>query len=128
MNEYEERAYKFLTRNKIYFRFECLGELPANWQPSGLCYQVSMKKFTPTNKQISFKFWDSKYNQENGIEPTAYDVLACLSSDITLIDPEEIISEGLTDSMKQARMIARFAARLQKFFTPSEQAELTEIQ
>ena len=128
MNEYEESAYKFLTRNKIHFSFECLGEIPANWQPSGLCYQVTMKKFTPTNKQITFKFWDSIHNMNQDIEPTAYDVLACISSEIYYTDPKEIISEGLTESMKQARMIAKFAARLQKFFTPSEQAELSEIQ
>lgn len=128
MNEYEEMAYKFLTRNKIKMTFECLGNIPANWQPSGLCYQVTMKKYTPTNKQCSFKFWDSKRNEDLGIDLTAYDVLACISGDVTYDDPEMLISEGLTESMTEARKIAAFAKRLQKFFTPAEQAELSEIQ
>lgn len=128
MNEYEEQAYKFLTRNKIKMTFECLGNIPANSQPSGLCYQVTMKKYTPTNKQITFKFWDSIHNKENHIDLTAYDVLACISGDIGYDDPEELISEGLVDNMTSARKIARFAKRLQKFFTPAEQEELSEIQ
>ena len=124
----KNRHTNFWEKNKIKMTFECLGNTPAPWDPSGLCYQVTMKKYTPSNKQCTFKFWDSRRNMDLGEKPTAYDVLACISGDVTYDDPEELISEGLADNMTSARKIARFAKRLQKFFTPAEQAELSEIQ
>lgn len=127
MTEYEELAYKFLTKYKIKMTITLLGNRPARWTPHGLCYQVTMRKFTPTNKQCSFRFWDSLANKEQEEFPTAYDILACLSSEISFDDPEDIVEE-LGGTLTDAKITARFAKKLQKFFTPQEQIDLSYIQ
>lgn len=69
----------------------------------------------------------------SSLHPSAYDVLACISSDVNCPNTfEDFCSEyGYeSDSIKALqtfRRCSRFAARLRSFFTPSEIEELQEI-
>ena len=62
-----------------------------NWNDKGWhnTYRATIK--TPMGT-MWVKFWDSVYNTERGIEPTEYDVLACLEKyDVGTID--DFVSE-----------------------------------
>lgn len=78
--EYEKMADEFLsststtlkiTKSAIIDRFPTDTERTGNrWR-----YRVQMKN---THGKYYFNFYDSVNNYQKGIEPTAYDVLACL--------------------------------------------------
>lgn len=78
MNEYVKQAKDFLkscnATMSIEYLFEDKNEL---WDDNVYrnVYRASIK--TPLGV-MSVKFWDSVYNTENNIEPTEYDILACL--------------------------------------------------
>ena len=79
-NEYEKMANEFLsstntelkiTKSAIVKRFQCDAERTGNcWR-----YRVQMKN---ARGKYYFNFYDSVNNYQKSIEPTAYDVLACL--------------------------------------------------
>lgn len=66
--------------------------------------------------------------------PTAYDILACISSDVNC--PETFkdfcgdygCEEDSIQALQTFRRCSRFAKRLREFFTKQEQEELSEIQ
>jgi hypothetical protein len=82
---------------------------------------------------ITFDFWGSLHDRETKRRIDQYDVLATVASDGNgPTDSAQVIEEfGMNpDSVKdlrQAAAIARFAARLQAFFTPEELTALGEI-
>ena len=81
-------------------------------------------------KMLAFDWWGSIAMMQEGREPTPYDILACISSDANSpTDPDEVSEEfGGDVKPSQAIAIARFAARLQRFFTEEELEALSEIQ
>lgn len=85
-------------------------------------------------KRIVFDFWGSIADAEKGIHPTAYDVLACISSDTYCAESfKEWAGEfgESTDSIRALqtyRRCAAFAKRLNQFFTAEEVEALREIQ
>ena len=84
------------------------------------------KKGCPTS--ISFDFWNSLNDSQKGERPSAYDILACISSDVSMpTDPDELISEIGPMKVKQALASCEFTKRLQAFFTEAEISALSEI-
>lgn len=84
-------------------------------------------------RRLSFDFWNSCADMVEGREPTAYNVLACLSSDAYCPDSfEEFCSEyGYDEDSAKARQTWKrctaFADRINAFFDGSELEELAEI-
>src|SRR5262249_55659534 len=82
---------------------------------------------------ITFDFWGSLRDTETHCRITAYDVLACVSADAGYpTDPVGVTAELGMDrdsdrDYQSAIRIARFAARLRRFFTPQELADLAEV-
>lgn len=81
MSEYEENALKFMQKNGVKMHIKFMGKVYnpwneekwANWHNK---YKVIIKR---NNKQMTVNFYDSVHNTQNGIEPTEYDILACLT-------------------------------------------------
>jgi hypothetical protein len=86
-----------------------------------------------TPHSISFDFWGSPRDRETHCSITAYDVLACVSADANCpTDRDNAIAEMGMDpdshrKYQSALRIARFAARLQRFFTLDELADLAKV-
>jgi hypothetical protein len=86
-----------------------------------------------TPHAISFDFWGSLGDRETDRRVTACDVLACVSADANYpTDPDTVIADmGMhADSRRDyqsAIQIARFATRLQRFFTLEEMTDLAEV-
>ena len=87
MNEYVKRARDFLEACNATMQITWIGcEINKNWNDNirRNVYRATIK--TPMGV-MWVKFWDSEYNKERGIEPTEYDVLACLEKyDVGTID------------------------------------------
>ena len=78
MSEYVKQAKDFLESCNATMKFTSLNEdVNPMWDDSILrnTYRVTIK--TPKGT-MWVKFWDSENNTKKGIEPTEYDVLACL--------------------------------------------------
>ena len=78
MNEYVKQARDFLEACNATIQITLVGcEINKNWNDNirRNVYRATIK--TPMGV-MWVKFWDSAYNTERGIEPTEYDVLACL--------------------------------------------------
>jgi hypothetical protein len=80
-----------------------------------------------------FSFWNSKNDQQTGKAPTAYDVLACISSEVYCPDDfEEFCSEyGYdTDSRKAEqtfKAVVKQAESLRRIFTSELLDKLAEV-
>ena len=87
MNEYVKQAKDFLASCNATMKITQIGcEQNKNWNDKGWhnTYRATIK--TPIGT-MWVKFWDSVYNTERGIEPTEYDILACLAKyDVGTID------------------------------------------
>lgn len=83
--------------------------------------------------RLVFDFWGSQNDAATGRQPSAYDVLACISSDAYTPETfEDFCAEyGYeADSIKALqtfRRADRFAKRLRAFFTEAELEALSEI-
>lgn len=96
-------------------------------------YRVTMKRAL-TGARLTFPFWNSQRDSEQGKAPTAYAVLACAGSDLSCPEEfDEFCAEfGYdTDSRKAEktfRLCAAFGRKLRAFFDNEEmQAELQTI-
>jgi len=80
-------------------------------------------------QSISFDFWNSQHDREKGWHPRAYDILSCISGDLSApTDPDEVVQEYGDMPPSQAVAVAEFARKLQAFFTEAEKQALSEIQ
>ena len=78
MNEYVKQAREFLEACNATMKITWIGcEINKNWNDNirRNVYRATIK--TPKGV-VWVKFWDSAYNTERGMEPTEYDVIACL--------------------------------------------------
>ena len=131
--DYEKQAADFLARFNLKMTIkEGDGHAPP-WSKAavdGTHYRVKIARTnTKFNGSISFDFWGSVHDAETGRTPTAYDVLACISSDVYMpTTPDEVAEEIGPMPPSQAIAAARFARRLQTMFTDTEQKALAEIQ
>lgn len=128
-SNYNEQAKSFLTKWGIDFSVKrgadkcppfCDGK-----HIHGDQYRVTLKR--PLNgKRLTFPFWNSQHDSLAGNEPTAYDVLACISSDLGCPQGfEEFCSEyGYDeDSIKAMKTFTRcrtFSVKLNAFFDNEE--------
>lgn len=104
-------------------------------KPDGRCdhvhgfrYRVVLAR-KDQRRRLTFDFWNSRAAADEGEEPGYYDILACVSSDASMpTDPDELAAELGPMPPSQAVAAARFAERLQAFFTEDELRKLGEIQ
>ena len=102
MNEYEKQANEFLTKHnaKLKIDFLTFGKYFDDDKKSRNIYRFTIKS---NGQQYSAKFGDSIANTENGKEPTAYDILACLTKYEPSGDVWDFASEyGYTIDSKEA--------------------------
>lgn len=152
--DYQKQAEDFLVKFGIKFRATMSDSKPANWEPAGHHYRVTLSRsareevrtyrgedgamkvgpFQYQAARLTFDFWGSKSDMDNKrTELSAYDVLACISGDVHTPDTfEDFCSEyGYeTDSIKALQTFKRadrFAKRLREFFTTEEIEALEEI-
>lgn len=145
--EYDQQAEQFLARNGLKLRATLRDTKTPQWGADGKHghhYRVTLSKGKAGTAEhtgnirsatrLTFDFWNSVAAMEKGEEPTAYGVLACISSDAYCPETfEDFCAEyGYeADSIKALQAFRRcsaFAKRLRAFFTETELQELSEIQ
>lgn len=130
--DYEAQAQRFLDKFNLTLKTAFKGDKCPAWDNAehihGDRYRVTIKRQN-SNASISFDFWNSFNDKVNGKRPTAYDILSCISSDINMpTDPDEVVEELGEMKPSIAIATAKFAKKLQAFFTDAEKQQLTEIQ
>ena len=140
LSTYDQQANDFLARFGISLaitRKDPFGPGPApawaeDGSPRGIAYNVCIAK--EGRAAVSFDYWGSKNDMDKGNEPTAYDVLACLSGDIYCAETfGEFCSDyGYDEDSRKAfatwERCAEFGRELRAFFPEGEEREaLCEI-
>lgn len=138
MSDYEAQANKFLADYGFTFRAAYQGGKCPLWCDGGCChgdqYRVTLKRTGDARKSVSFDFWNSLNDSQQGKTPSAYDVLACISSDYYTPDTfEDFCSNyGYDEDSRKAeqsfKAADKFARKLRAFFTEAEATALSEIQ
>ena len=92
MNEYQKQAKDFLESCNATMEINFLGiEKNPDWDDGEYRNKYLFIITTPFGV-MEGNFWDSVYNTERNIEPTEYDILACLEKyDVGTID--DFVSE-----------------------------------
>ena len=137
--DYEAQAQAFLDQFGLRFRAVQHGDRCPPWcgeDEKGCChgdrYRVTISR--EGSGRLSFDFWNSVKDVQDGKEPTAYDVLACISGDIyTPEDFAEFCSEyGYDPDSRRAyqmfKRCDRFGKRLREFFDDEQREALGLIQ
>lgn len=134
-NEYDAKADEFLKSGGITFRAVLKDTRRPVWvegRSFGHHYRVTLSK---PGKRLSFDFFGSAHDKSSGIlTERAYNVLSCLSGDVTTPDTFENFCAEYgydADSRKAYATYKRchaFALRLRNFFTADEIEKLQEIQ
>lgn len=140
-NEHHAQAESFLARFGIKCRITLAPYKPASWDDPGKDHgnrhRVTLSKSYKTRgiypARLVFDFWGSINDRKAGDNPTAYDILAYLSSDSTC--PEtfaDFCAEyGYKEDSRKAfatfKCCATFGKRLRAFFASDELAALAEI-
>ena len=131
LNEYDEKADIFLKKHGIKLSIRRGDYKEPLWGREsdghfGDHYRIVVTR--KDGKRISFSFWGSIADMQEGKDPRPYDILACMSSDSSMpTDPDEVQQE-FGGNIKQALATVKFAERLQGFFTEEELTDLREIQ
>ena len=133
MNEYVKQAKDFLKSCNATMKITQIGyEANKNWNENVYrnTYRATIK--TPLGT-MRVKFWDSVYNTKRGIEPTEYDILACLEKyDVGTF--EDFVDEfGYeSDNLRCAKRIYKAVTReyndICRCFTPEQIEAMREIQ
>lgn len=127
---YEETAHRVAAAMGLTVKAEQKGDRCPPWQTSCDCihgdrYHVTLRK---GRRSLSFDFWNSLNDMQNGREPGYYDIRSCVGSDATgPTDPDEVVEEYGDMKPSQAIAVAKFSARLQAFFTEEEIDSLGEV-
>lgn len=131
MSEYEAQARGFMQAHGIKVSATFKGDRCPSWE-DGRCihgdrYLVRLRN--RRGRSITFSFWNSLNDQQEGRRPTPYDILSSVSLEAhSPTSPEEVRQEfGLETTYAQAKTIAKQAKRLQGFFTDGELSDLAEI-
>jgi hypothetical protein len=129
----ECKAEEFLTRHGIALRL-VRGSGRAPWhvagKPDGQHYRVTL---AGEGRSLTFDFWGSVNDREAGRDPSPYDILACVSSDLTTPRTfAEFCSEYGSDandpeSRDTFRRAHVHAIKLREFFPRKERTELEGI-
>lgn len=128
--DYETQARAVAAKIGLTVKAEQKGDRCPPWE-DGKCihgdrYRVTLRK---GRRSLSFDFWNSLNDMQNGKEPGYYNILSCVSSDATgPTDPDEVAAEyGGDMKPSQAIASAKFAGQLQAFFTEDEIDALGEV-
>jgi len=137
-SEYDTQAEQFLTSNGIKFRATLSDTKTPAWSDNGKHghhYRVTLSKGNPAPARLTFDFWSSIKDAEDGIQTvTPYSVLACISGDTntpeTFADfcAEYGYEQDSIKALQTFRRCSAFSKRLRAFFTESEIEQLAEIQ
>ena len=144
MSEYIEQAEQFLTRNGLKFRVVykdascplfCNGKhihgdrhVCTIWgnHPAAV---LGMKR-TP-KRRVSFQFWNSYNDAQNGNEPNAYDLLVCIIKSDPGTFADFCGEYGYDEDSRKAESVYRAVCRewrkVAKFFTADELEQLQGI-
>lgn len=124
-NEYETAANAFLSRHGLKFRATLSDSKSCPWSEEYKPhFRVTLSR-SGERGRLTFDFW--------GRTATAYDVLACISSDVhcpsTFEDfcSEYGFDEDSRKSLQTFKRASAFSDRLNKFFTSEEIEQLSEI-
>lgn len=153
LNQYEQQAKDFLDETGVKFTAKQVGHFAPPWtkpgERHGLEYRILLERknsYGVTESSIDFPFWDSINNMEGGpkrkrindqpvvIAPTAYHVLACISSDANCPETfhdfcgEYGYDEDSREAFKTWERVLEFSRKLKAFFTAEELERLAEIQ
>jgi len=135
INAYEKQAQDFLTKYGLKIRVTSLGEdINPLWDDGETRpkYKITISK-KRMGKKISFTFWDSIAHMQEGKEPSAYDILACISGDTDIHEDFNEFCSAFgydVDSIKALRiwrLYDRQSRRLHNFFSEQELEDLREI-
>ena len=129
--EYEAQAERFLDEFNLTLRVAFKGDKCPPWDDHrhihGDRYRITIKR--KAGKSISLDFWNSLSDVRQGNRPTAYDVLSCISAESqSPTNPDEVAKEFGGMKPSEAIAVAKFATRLQRFFSNHELEQLAEIQ
>lgn len=99
--------FTFTTKNGTTITVSAVrGNKPANWQPSGKNYLVTI---SVNGKRASFDFWDSVHNMRNRIGIDLRGALACFASDafagMNASSAADIMEEFGYTEVKDARRV-----------------------
>lgn len=133
INEYDEQAREFLSRNGLRLTIGKAG-IVEKWGDERFAYTCRLYN---GRKSYGFTFYDSVQNFKNNEEPSEYDILACLSGyDVGTFD--EFCNEygvfpiNSSNDYKEAqesyKACKREYAGLTRILTPEQLEELREIQ
>lgn len=134
MSEYTEQAERVANQIGITVGIKrAATQTSPKWakgKDHGVKYRITLARKGPRGAKMSFDFWGSIHDKRNGEDPSIYDVLATVGSDANMpTTAEEVISEFGDDMPRaQATAVARFAHKLQDFFTEDERMLLSEVQ
>lgn len=129
---YDRQTAAFLASNGVKLRATLSNSKTPAWGPNhgGNHYRVTL---SGKCRRLTFDFWGSINDAQNGEDPSAYSILACISSDAYTSDTfADFCSEmgESEDSIKALQLFRRcsaFAKRLRAFFTEAELSQLSEI-
>jgi len=134
INSYEQSAQDFCARNHIGIRIALKDSKLPDWDDGSFRHHYCVSLNKPNRKvPLRFDFWGSVNDANEGKHPTAYGVLACISSDAFCPDTfADFCSEyGYDEDSRKAEKLfakcARFGLQLREFFTMNELEELAEI-
>lgn len=140
MSEYEKAANAFLKRHAITFKAEHVGVKLPPWNdgPHTMTedqhWRVTFKRtIGKSRRTLGFDFWQSINATSKGQPVTAYDALACISSDFHCPETFKDFCSDYDfdiDSRKAEQTFKRasaFAKRLRGFFSEEEAADLSEL-
>jgi hypothetical protein len=125
LSPYDTMAEDFLATHGLALTFRETDKMP-DWEPHGDGYRVTVRRESD-GRRLSFDWWDSQANM--GEPPRPYSVLSSIAIDAAMpTDPDELARE-LGGDMKPSVAVkaAKFAKRLQEFFTEDELLDLAEI-
>ena len=137
MSKYAEQAENFLKVNNLQFRAtQTAANACPPWDDErhihGDEYQITISR-KGVSGRLSFRFWNSLNDVQNGNEPNAYDVLSCVSSEAytpeTFRDfcAEYGYDEDSRKAEKTFKRADRFAHRIRAFFSEKELEAVSEI-
>lgn len=137
MSDYEAQATKFLADHNLAFRAAYQGDKCPMWCDGGCRhgdrYRVTLRRMGDARRSVSFDFWNSLNDMQSGKAPSAYDVLACISSDYytpeTLADfcSEYGYDEDSRKAEQTFKASDKHARKLRAFFSKAEAEALSEI-
>jgi hypothetical protein len=137
MTDYEKQAADFLGARGLHFAaLQAREQAAPPWakvgEDHGTKYRITITR-SKTGASISFDFWGSIKDCEDGTKPTAYDVLACISGDANAPETfEDWCGDYGYDTDSRAAYATwerckAFAAKLQHFFSADDLAALSQI-